>query len=85
MINNIIFFIVDQLIDLKIMALMRVEHVYKLLEKFPLGNIILFESELLKWQKNTSISDTIVISNVSNAIVNSQVGVENSSKKTFEL
>lgn len=31
------------------MALMRVDHVYKLLEKFPLGIIILFESELLKW------------------------------------
>ncbi|KAF0707156.1 Uncharacterized protein FWK35_00032435 [Aphis craccivora] len=42
-------------------------------------------SELLKWQKNTSSNDTIIISNVSNAIVNAQVGVKNSSKKAFEL
>ncbi|KAL4113873.1 hypothetical protein QTP88_017431 [Uroleucon formosanum] len=66
---------------------MRVEHVYKLLDKFPLGIIILFESELIKWQKNTSVNGIIVQRNLSNEIVQAQVCVQNTShsQKTFKL
>lgn len=42
---------------MKVLACMKVEHVPKLLHKFPLGIIILFEHELVKWQKTIHVDD----------------------------
>lgn len=88
-INNYFFFyFIDQLIDLKILTHMRVEHVHKLLEKFPLGIIILFESELIKWQNSISMNDNIIQSNIFNEKkIHAQVCVNKTShyQKTFDL
>lgn len=64
---------------------MTVEHVHKLLDKFPLGIIILFESELIKWQKNNGTIVKNIVSN--NEIVQGQVCVKIISypQKTFQL
>lgn len=46
---------------------MRVEHVHKLLFKFPLGIIILYEHELIEWQKKIKVDDNII--NISEEII----------------
>ncbi|CAI6365987.1 unnamed protein product [Macrosiphum euphorbiae] len=58
---------VDQLIDIKMLSIMKTYHVEKLLSKFPWGIIFKFEFELTKWQTNNSI---VTVSNDHNSSTN---------------
>lgn len=48
------------------MAYMKPEHVHKLLYKFPLGIIIIFEHQLTNWQKSKNDDSLSIIKNTSN-------------------
>lgn len=54
---NIIKYVlfIDQLIDMNVLVCMKPEHVSKLLHKFPLGIIILFEHKLTEWQNGINV------------------------------
>lgn len=62
---------------------MRVEHVSKLLTEFPLGIIILFEYELVKWQKTIKVDNNCL--NIFEEIIHVPTERTPHIKKSYQL